>query len=190
VSEIKGTSFLLDRFDTGALDITIVGDNDFYSQRAEASIATLPLPSLALVQKFITTSQQIQLDARQLPRKLDSLAQLKPFLPTNATLSNVHKTGLGSSAALITSLVSALLLHFAILTPGDFSAQVTDGKRLAHHLAQYVHCLAQGKIGSGFDVSAAVFGSQIYTRFDPAVIEGIMKDGAVSDFSKFFSSRI
>jgi phosphomevalonate kinase len=36
----------------------------------------------------------------------------------------------------------------------------TDASRLklAHNLAQYCHYKAQGKIGSGFDVSSAVFG--------------------------------
>jgi len=47
---------------------------------------------------------------------------------------------------------------------------------LAHNAAQYIHCLAQGKVGSGFDVSTAVFGSQIYTRFDPQVLQPLMTD--------------
>ena len=39
--------------------------------------------------------------------------------------------------------------------------------------------MAQGKVGSGFDVSAAVFGSQLYTRFDPGVIAPLMNDDTV-----------
>jgi phosphomevalonate kinase len=54
-----------------------------------------------------------------------------------------------------------------------------DDRRLAHNLAQFVHCVAQGKVGSGFDISAAVFGSHIYTRFDPAVIQNVMDDTSV-----------
>ena len=96
------------------------------------------------------------------------------------SLSEVHKTGLGSSAALITSLVSALLLHFSLISPSSFSGHGSDGRRLAHNLAQYVHCLAQGKIGSGFDVSAAVFGSHLYTRFNPEVLHDLMNSSAVS----------
>lgn len=56
----------------------------------------------------------------------------------------------------------------------------TEAKRLAHNLAQYVHCVAQGKVGSGFDVSAAVFGSHLYTRFSPEVIQPLMQDERVS----------
>jgi len=89
-------------------------------------------------------------------------------------LTDVHKTGMGSSAALITSLVSALLIYFETITETDFANLEGDGRRLAHNAAQFVHCLAQGKVGSGFDVSAAVFGSQIYRRFEPAVLEPLM----------------
>ena len=87
----------------------------------------------------------------------------------------MHKTGLGSSAALITSLVAALLLHLGVVPALD-----EQSRRLAHNAAQYVHCLAQGKVGSGFDVAAGVFGSQRYTRFNPAVISAIMSDSASS----------
>ena len=40
-----------------------------------------------------------------------------------------------------------------------------------HNLAQLSHCCAQGKIGSGFDVAAAVYGTMQYVRFSPQVIE-------------------
>jgi phosphomevalonate kinase len=89
----------------------------------------------------------------------------------------VHKTGLGSSASLITSLVTALLLHLDVVPRSAFQDEsVSESRRLAHNVAQYIHCLAQGKVGSGFDVSSAVFGSQMYTRFDPAILQPLMQD--------------
>lgn len=92
-------------------------------------------------------------------------------------ISDVHKTGLGSSAALITSLVSALLLQLKVIPADSFASEVpSEGRQFTHNVAQYVHCLAQGKVGSGFDVSAAAFGSQLYTRFGPEVIQGLMND--------------
>jgi phosphomevalonate kinase len=70
------------------LSITILGDNDFYSQRD-------------------------QLEHRNLPITSASLATLPKFLPTvEGSLETMKKTGLGSSAALVTSLTTALLGYF------------------------------------------------------------------------------
>jgi phosphomevalonate kinase len=71
---------------------------------------------------------------------------------------------------MVTSLTSALLLHFISSAPSPFSTTRPPNPdkatmELIHNLAQYVHSLAQGKVGSGFDVSAAVWGSQVYRRF-------------------------
>ncbi|KAF8514856.1 Phosphomevalonate kinase [Hysterangium stoloniferum] len=150
VAELKGTSTLKSRLQHG-IDITIVGDNDFYSQRA-------------------------YLASHSLPATLESLEKIPPFAPSHVTLGEVHKTGLGSSAALITSLVTALLLRFSLITSDALVPGNNEGKSLAHNVAQFVHCLAQGKVGSGFDVSSAVFGSHIYKRFDPAVIAPLMSE--------------
>ena len=110
---------------------------------------------------------------------LEDLNKIPPFAPLHVPISQVNKTGLGSSAALITSLTSALLVHFGVITRESITGDGDDASRkLAHNLAQFVHCFAQGKVGSGFDVSAAVFGSQVYTRFDPAVIQPLL-DGKV-----------
>ncbi|KAJ3910032.1 phosphomevalonate kinase [Lentinula edodes] len=146
--EVCGVPAIQDLLTRG-LDIAIVGDNDFYSQRA-------------------------QLAALNLPRNLSSLASIQPFCPQGVTLSEVHKTGLGSSAALITSLVSGLLVHLGVIPPSALLEDQGRDRQLAHNLAQFIHCLAQGKVGSGFDVSAAVFGSHLYTRFDPSVIASLM----------------
>ncbi|KAF9029012.1 phosphomevalonate kinase [Hymenopellis radicata] len=148
--EVKGPDSLKEILSTG-LDIVIAGGNDFYSQRAK-------------------------LESLGLPRTLKSLESIEPFAYTGVRLADVHKTGMGSSASLITSLVSALLIHTKTIPSASFSDVDTDGRRLAHNLAQYVHCLAQGKVGSGFDVSAAVFGSHLYTRFDPDVIKDLMNE--------------
>jgi len=79
------------------------------------------------------------------------------------------KTGLGSSAALVSAIVAAFFAQFNLLTAHN---------HLAHHLAQFCHCSAQGKVGSGFDVAAAFYGSQRYTRFAPQLIETLLHEAS------------
>ncbi|EJD03369.1 Phosphomevalonate kinase [Fomitiporia mediterranea MF3/22] len=145
VAELKGLAHLKSVFEHG-LDITIVGGNDFYSQRAK--LAELGLE----------------------PR-ISSLAQIPPFAHTGVPISEVHKTGLGSSAALTTSLA------IPVLSGDDTNVHIV------HAASQAAHCIAQGKVGSGFDVAAAVFGSHKYTRFNPNVLAPLMGDAASGNVS-------
>jgi phosphomevalonate kinase len=119
--------------------LTVQGDNDFYSQDA-------------------------QLSALALPYTRDSLRALPKFAKCLAPsgLAGLQKTGLGSSAALVTSLVGALV--------SLLSRRVVADRTLLHNVAQLAHCAAQGKVGSGFDVAASVFGTQRYVRFSPAAL--------------------
>ncbi len=92
------------------------------------------------------------------------------------TLGGAHKTGLGSSAALVTALTATLLSHYLDRTLFDLASE--KGRRTLHNLAQTAHCAAQGKVGSGFDVAAAVYGSCTYRRFSPALLSGMPAPGA------------
>lgn len=92
------------------------------------------------------------------------------------TLSEAHKTGLGSSAALVTALTAALLAHY--LPTSRFDPASEAGRRTLHNLAQSAHCAAQGKVGSGFDVAAAVFGSCRYRRFSPSLLSDLPSSGS------------
>ena len=95
---------------------------------------------------------------------------LPRFNNLGVPIFEAHKTGLGSSAALVTSLTACLLSTYSKDgTPLDFS--VESNRKLIHNLAQASHCLAQGKIGSGFDIAAAVFGSCVYQRFSPDILK-------------------
>ena len=105
------------------------------------------------------------------------------FFAFNIPLQQAHKTGLGSSAALVTAFITAVVAHYAPREVIDASS-VLEKLRL-HNLAQAAHCAAQGKIGSGFDVAAAVYGSCIYRRFSPSILDGI---GDVA--SKGFATRL
>jgi len=129
------------------LDITILADNDFYSVTPH-------------------------LQARKWDATPEKLAQLPKFLPCiTADNGSLQKTGLGSSAALVTSLVGALVLSATNATQMDDAL-----RRRIHNLAQICHCHAQGKVGSGFDVSSASFGSHVYQRFPKCLLSDLLQD--------------
>ncbi|EEF42261.1 ATP binding protein, putative [Ricinus communis] len=137
------------------LDITILGGNDFYSYRN-------------------------QIEARGLPLTPEALAALPPFTSITFNIEEINgqnckpevaKTGLGSSAAMTTAVVAALLhylgaVDLSILRENEESRDLD----VIHIIAQTAHCIAQGKVGSGFDVSSAVYGSHRYIRFSPEVL--------------------
>ena len=92
----------------------------------------------------------------------------KRFADFGVKLSDAHKTGLGSSAALTTALTASLLAFY-----GNLSSTDQLPLKTIHNLAQAAHCAAQGKVGSGFDVATAVYGSCLYRRFTPAILEPV-----------------
>ncbi|KUI63710.1 Phosphomevalonate kinase [Cytospora mali] len=126
--------------------LTILADTDYYSAPTETA-------SAAISNKPSSTR----------------------FVPFGTTLKAAKKTGLGSSAALVTALTAALLSHY--LPPSHCDLDTDKGRAILHNLAQTAHCRAQGKIGSGFDVAAAVYGSCLYRRFSPAVLDAVPLPG-------------
>ena len=108
------------------------------------------------------------------------------FFDFNVPLHEAHKTGLGSSAALVTAFVAAVLSHY-LFDVIFLNSEV--GKTRVHNLSQAAHCAAQGKVGSGFDVAAAVYGSCLYRRFSPSVLENLGELGT-KDFSTRLSSVV
>lgn len=157
-----------DRVRSGKTELVIVGDNDFYSHRSSPqSTATTPM----------TQSQSPSEQASPVPAKIPAptaaeLAKLPAFAPLGVSLRDVHKTGLGSSAAMTTSVVGALLARLGLV--GTTGALTASDRALVHNTAQLAHCSAQGKIGSGFDVSSATWGSQLFRRFCPDVLAPVL----------------
>lgn len=94
-------------------------------------------------------------------------AKLDGFSDFGVGLNDAHKTGLGSSAALVSALTAALIAFHTRET------SQTPSSRVVHNLAQAAHCAAQGKIGSGFDIAAAVYGPCVYRRFSPSILEAV-----------------
>ena len=140
--EAKFHAMLYSVSSIGQLGLKLRADNDFYSQIKELEKLNQPLlsSSLSVLPKFLPC----------------------PLNPVTGKME-VAKTGMGSSAALTTSLVAALLQFFGVIRLGHRKAD--EDRRVVHNLSQLAHAVAQGKIGSGFDVAAAVYGSQVYQRF-------------------------
>ena len=113
----------------------------------------------------------------------DLAPDLGRFLDFNVPLTEAHKTGLGSSAALVTAFTAAALTYYQ--KEDQRSSNLDQNRERFHNLAQAAHCAAQGKVGSGFDVAAAVHGSCVYRRFSPVILQDLGEIG-----SKDFSSRL
>lgn len=70
-----------------------------------------------------------------------------------------------------TAVVAALLNYLGVVNLTSYGGvQHEENLDVVHIIAQTAHCMAQGKVGSGFDVSSAVYGSHRYIRFSPEVI--------------------
>ncbi|KAK2745466.1 phosphomevalonate kinase [Onygenales sp. PD_40] len=104
------------------------------------------------------------------------------FAELGLKLSDAHKTGLGSSAALVTALVSAIVIHRTVQPE-----ELPNVRDKLHNLAQAAHCAAQGKVGSGFDVAAAVYGSLLYRRFSAGVLANLGDVGSPQFEERLFS---
>ncbi|KAK4454461.1 ribosomal protein S5 domain 2-type protein [Podospora aff. communis PSN243] len=144
--------------------LTILADNDYYSQ---PSSSPPPAPKSNNSSPSSTTTP---------PASTLNALTTSRFARFPVPLSGAHKTGLGSSAALVTALTAALLSHY--LPPTLFDLTSSQGNKTLHNLAQAAHCAAQGKVGSGFDVAAAVYGSSLYRRFSPSVLSSLPEAGA------------
>ncbi|POM65851.1 Phosphomevalonate Kinase [Phytophthora palmivora] len=139
--------------------------NDTFQQLTEAKMGVYV--TLRGGNDFYSQVQRLQ-DAK-LPLRRANLKTLDMFLPPTME-------GMGSSAALVTSLVAALVDFF--VPAMNFDEQEKD-LELVHNLAQLSHCYVQRKIGSGFDVSAACFGSQRYTRFPASILNAFTSEEAM-----------
>ena len=145
------------------IHLKIAADNDFYS--------LVP-----------------HLQARQWPCDYASAQQLPARLPAarrSSTTSDYYKTGLGSSACLVTAVTAALVQAWQQSLSSESQQQQKQQQTLANttssnwietmaRLAQIGHCYAQNKVGSGFDVSAACFGSHVYRRFPAEFLQKVL----------------
>jgi len=140
-----------------SLQITIAADNDFYSLVPHLRARGVARPTLQ--------------PAQQLPLRLPVARQ------KGEKGGPIYKTGLGSSACLVTAVTGSLVHAVRRLRSSTVEEENDDAaatQLVIARLAQIGHCHAQGKVGSGFDVSAACYGSHVYRRFSPALLEPLL----------------
>ena len=91
----------------------------------------------------------------------------------------IVKSGLGSSAALTVAAVAATLKAMGVAANRD----------KVHKLAQIAHSLSTGKVGSGFDIAAASFGSIVYSRYSPDLVKSLPADFSNDDLLRLARKR-
>ena len=164
------------RISSGLL-IHIRGDRAFYSSQPASNIPDTVPESLA----------------KQLP----TFIKLEPN-ENDDPKDYTNKTGLGSSAALVSSLISALFAHFGLLKlrlpgfPASSDEKFEQLRTFAYRVAQVAHCDAQGKVGSGFDIAVAFYGTQEYSRFSPDLIAPLLGRDSIpmDEFAEIMASDL
>lgn len=164
------------------LNVIILADNPFYSQ-------------LEHVHRLCARSHLHSPFLQIKPGSGISPADLSKFKESSATLETMKKTGVLGYYATFSHLslvslrpgvkcrphhqpgrCSAAALWSAregphlLPSPRPILSLVISSFPLADGILTDTFSLAQNSIGSGFDVSAAVYGSQLYGRFSPALL--------------------
>ncbi|VVB54575.1 Phosphomevalonate kinase [uncultured archaeon] len=120
-----------------------------------------------VTKKMLVAHHAIETTLRYLEAKGVSPAPFAVETENKDTLINLPgggttKVGFGSSAAATAGLVAAILSH-----AGD-DLSLREAKDRVFKISTLAHYLAQGKVGSAFDIAAATYGGTlIYERFDP-----------------------
>lgn len=94
--------------------------------------------------------------------------------------TKVVKSGLGSSAAVTVAAVGAILRAFEV-DPKENDA--------LHKLSQIAHSIATGRVGSGFDIAAATYGSILYTRYSSNILDSLPGDYSNDDLCVMVKKR-
>jgi len=89
------------------------------------------------------------------------------------------KVGFGSSAAAVVAIVAALLSF------NNKDTKSIKRKDTIYKLATISHYIAQGKVGSAFDIAASTYGGIfVYKRFDPEWLLDRIKEGNLQEVVK------
>lgn len=111
--------------------------------------------------KFIISSINTVLKYLKFRKRVSSGFEINTKSDEPFSIKN-GKSGLGSSAAVTVATIAALFKTFG-------TGHVKNLEEI-HKVSQISHSLAQNKIGSGFDVASACYGSVLYSRYDKEIL--------------------
>jgi len=153
--DIKGT---IDR-DTGRLNVERSKELNLIATTIEVALAYV-------------LSKDVRLKGLDISTKNDEAFAYK--ISDKSRAKAVSKSGMGSSSAVVVATTASVLAAY------NFDLYDDDA---LHKLSQLSHGLATGKVGSGFDIAAATYGSIKYTRYSPSIISDFPKDFSIEDIS-------
>lgn len=130
--------------------------------------------------KFVKTALEITLSYLLFKKKKKIGFRIKT-LSDKAFGLGKGKTGLGASAAVTVATVGAIF--------SAFNLSIKKNLNLITKISHFSHFLAQGKVGSGFDISAAVFGTHIYSRFSSEIISDLTHETKIEKLAKIFEKE-
>ncbi|MCL5434037.1 MAG: hypothetical protein M1538_03655 [Candidatus Marsarchaeota archaeon] len=102
------------------------------------------------------------------------------IMNVNPGLKKISKTGMGSSSAVTVAVVASIL--------SAYNLDMYENDCL-HKLAQISYSTAVKKIGSGFDIAAATYGSIEYIRYSPSLISDFPYEFSSDDVDKIVSKK-
>lgn len=80
----------------------------------------------------------------------------------NGFYYNNCKTGFGTSSTTVVTFITSLLIGWEII---PYGTAITDTlRKMILELSMHSHFLAQGKVGSGYDIVTAVYGSCLFEK--------------------------
>lgn len=109
-------------------------------------------------QGYINTQHHLQ------PTLINETQIGPKFKDFDEPVSQCAKTGMGSSSGVIVLMVRAIL-HLCM------GEKINNQLSVVNWLAQMSNYIIQNKIGSGFDITAAVFGSCLFSRIQKEKME-------------------
>ena len=100
------------------------------------------------------------------------------IISNEASEQRISKSGMGSSSAVTVATIASILSAY------DLDFYENDA---LHKLSQLSYSIASGKIGSGFDIAAAVYGSIKYTRYSHSILKDFPAQFTPDDVHKIVS---